>query len=106
MMIINGVNVFPSQIEEVIMKLPEVGTNYLIVVDKKGELDKITIKTEIYSKMFTGDLSLLSKLEKTLQNQIKDAILVNPAIELHEPGGLPVTEGKAKRVLDNRPALY
>lgn len=105
MLIINGVNIFPSQIEEIIMKIPEVGTNYQIIVDKKGALDKITVKTEIYSKMFTGDLNLLSKIEHKLQSLIKDNILVNPVIELHEPGGLPVSEGKAKRVFDNRPKI-
>ncbi len=105
MLIINGVNIFPSQIEEVIMKVPEVGTNYQIVVDKSGALDKLTVKTEIYSKIFNGDFSMLSKIKHRLQTMIKDTVLVNPAIELHEPGGLPVSEGKAKRVFDNRPKM-
>jgi phenylacetate-CoA ligase len=105
MLIINGVNVFPSQIENVIMKVPEVGTNYLIVLEKEGALDRLTVKTEIYSKMFTGEISALDHLKKKLREQLKDTILVNPIVELHEPGGLPVSEGKAKRVLDNRPIL-
>lgn len=105
MLIINGVNIFPSQIEDVIMKIPEVGTNYQILVEKNGALDKLTVKTEIYSKIFTGDFSLVSKVKSKLQSRIKDAILVNPVIELHEPGGLPVSEGKAKRVFDNRPKM-
>ena len=105
MLIINGVNVFPSQIEEVLMRIPEVGTNYLIMVDKVGALDRITVKTEIYSKLFTGDLSALNRLEKTIRDHLKDTILVNPLVELHEPCGLPVSEGKAKRVIDNRPRI-
>lgn len=105
MLIVNGVNVFPSQIEEVIMKVPEVGTNYQIVVEKEGALDRIIVKTEIYSKMFTGEISALDSLKKKIRELLKDVILVNPVVELHEPGGLPVSEGKAKRVIDNRPRI-
>lgn len=103
MLIINGVNVFPSQIEDVLMKMPLVGTNYLITLEKQGALDKITVATEISSKFFTGEVSSLDQLKNQLQSQLKDVILVNTVVELHEPGGLPVSEGKAKRVIDNRP---
>jgi phenylacetate-CoA ligase len=103
MLIINGVNVFPSQIEDVLMKIPQVGTNYLITLEKQGALDKITVSTEISSKLFTGEISSLDQLKSQIQSQLKDVILVNPVVELHEPGGLPVSEGKAKRVIDNRP---
>ncbi|MFW5785083.1 MAG: phenylacetate--CoA ligase family protein [Chitinispirillaceae bacterium] len=102
MLIVNGVNVFPSQIEEVIMKVPEVGTNYQIVIEKAGSLDRLTVKTEIYSKMFTGDFSFLENLKNRICKELKASITINPVIELHEPGGLPVSEGKAKRVIDNR----
>ncbi len=102
MLIINGVNVFPSQIEEVIMKFPEVGTNYLINLTNKGSLDRLTVKVEIYSKLFRGDLTELDKLKKKLEEEIKANIIVKPVVELHEPGSLPVTEGKAKRVIDER----
>ena len=105
MLIINGVNVFPSQIEEVLMKIPQVGTNYLIEIDKEGVLDRVIVKTEINSKLFTGDISSLNRLEIAIKEQIRDTILVNPLIELHEPLSLPVSEGKAKRVIDNRPKI-
>jgi len=103
MLIINGVNMYPSQIESVIMKIPEVGTNYQICVEKAGPLDKLTVKTEIYSKMFTGDLKALDALKLRLQEELKASIIVKPVVELHEPGSLPVQEGKAKRVFDERP---
>jgi phenylacetate-CoA ligase len=103
MLIINGVNMYPSQIESVIMNVPEVGTNYQICIDKDGELDRLTIKTEIYSKMFTGEVKALEKLRADLRETLKSAILVKPVVELHEPGALPVQEGKARRVFDNRP---
>jgi len=102
MLIINGVNVFPSQIETVIMKIPEVGTNYQIYVEKHGALDKLTVKTEIYSKMFTGDMKSLDALKRRINELLKASILISAEVELHEPGGLPVYEGKAKRVIDLR----
>jgi phenylacetate-CoA ligase len=105
MLIINGVNVFPSQIEEALMKMPDMGTNYQIVIDKKESLDKVTIKTEVNVALFNDDMRALETLRKQIGESIKSQIIINPAIELHEPGMLPVYEGKAKRVFDNRPAL-
>jgi phenylacetate-CoA ligase len=104
MLIINGVNVFPSQIEEALMKMPEMGANYQIVVDKKESLDRVTIKTEVNSRLFKDDMRDLEALQKRIKENIKSALLISPVIELHEPGMLPVYEGKAKRVFDNRPA--
>lgn len=105
MLIINGVNVFPSQIEEVIMSIPEVGTNYMIHLTKSGSLDRLSVKVEIYSKMFTGDLNALDALKAKIRDRLKASITINPHVELHEPGALPVFEGKAKRVVDNREQL-
>ena len=102
MLIINGVNVFPAQIEEIIMKMPEVGTNYLIVVDKAGALDKVTVRTEVGPTAFSDDARDLNALREKIKENIKDAILISPSVELHEQGTLPVQEGKAKRVIDNR----
>jgi len=105
MLIINGVNVFPSQIEDLLMKTPEVGSNYLIQLEKRGALDRLVVKTEIYAKLFTGDPQTLDALRERLSEALRSAILVKPVIELHEPGSLPVSEGKARRVLDLRPAF-
>jgi phenylacetate-CoA ligase len=105
MLIIGGVNVFPSQIEEVIMRIPEVGTNYQIYVARDGSLDKLTVKVEIYQKMFTGDLKQLDALKGRIKDELRASIVLNPVVELHEPGALPVFEGKAQRVVDLRPKL-
>ncbi|HNX90808.1 MAG TPA: phenylacetate--CoA ligase [Candidatus Omnitrophota bacterium] len=102
MLIINGVNIFPSQIEEVLMKKPEVGTNYLIELNKRDELDRITIKVEIYAKLFHGSMKELEELRDQLKDELKSTMLVSADVEIHEPGSLPVYEGKAKRVIDNR----
>jgi phenylacetate-CoA ligase len=105
MLIVNGVNVFPSQIEEVIMAIPEVGTNYQIHLATAGSLDKLTIKVEIYSKMFTGDMNTLDALKAKIKEKLRASITINSVIELHEPGSLPAFEGKAKRVVDEREKL-
>ena len=102
MLIINGVNVFPSQIEEVIMKLPEIGTNYQIVVEKAGALDRITVKTEVGAEIFSDDARDLNALRNRIREHLKASISIAPVVELHEPGILPVHEGKAKRVFDER----
>ena len=105
MLIINGVNVFPSQIEDVLMKILEVGANYLIQLEKRGSLDRLMVKTEIDARLFTGDPDALDDLRERISELLRSAILVKPVVELHEPGSLPVSEGKAQRVVDLRPAF-
>jgi len=105
MLIINGVNVFPSQIEEILMQIPEVGTNYQIYVDKKGSLDRLIVKVEIYPKMFLGEASQLDALKNKINEELRSSIVINAVIELHEPGALPISEGKAQRVVDQRSKL-
>ncbi|MDR2617410.1 MAG: phenylacetate--CoA ligase [Treponema sp.] len=103
MLIINGVNVFPSQIEEVIMAMKEVGNNYLIVLDKEGVLDRLVIKVEAGPSIFTDDARQMNALKEKIRKTLQASITINPRVELHESGSLPVSEGKAKRVQDNRP---
>ena len=102
MLIINGVNVFPSQIEEVIMKMPEIGNNYLIRVQKQGSLDKLTVKVEVTASLFSDDSRDLEHIRRRIQSDLQAVVFIRPAVELHEPGTLPVSQGKAVRVLDER----
>lgn len=102
MLIINGVNIFPSQIEEVIMKMPEIGNNYQILVEKTGALDRITVKTEVTPAIFSDDARDMNALRDRIKENLRALISINPAVELHEPGFLPAWEGKAKRVVDTR----
>ena len=105
MLIINGINVFPSQIEEVIMAMPEVGNNYLILVEKQGTLDRLTVKVEVGPGVFADDSRPLNALRDRIRARLQASISINPRVELHEPGILPVSEGKAKRVVDERSRL-
>jgi phenylacetate-CoA ligase len=82
-----------------------VGTNYLIQLEKRGSLDRLVVKTEIYAKLFIGEPQALDDLRERLAELLRSAILIKPVVELHEPGSLPVSEGKAKRVIDLRPAF-
>ncbi|HPI89527.1 MAG TPA: phenylacetate--CoA ligase [Spirochaetota bacterium] len=102
MLIVGGVNVFPSQIETVLMNVPEVGNNYQIVLDRHNNLDRIHVRVELYSKMFEGDIKALDALKKKIVERLKALITVNPKIEFLEPGSLPPSTGKAVRVIDKR----
>jgi len=103
MLIINGVNVFPSQIEEVIMGMKEVGNNYLIVVEKEGALDRLTVKTEVGPDIFMDDARPLNALKERIRETLQVSISISPRVELHESGSMAVSEGKAVRVQDKRP---
>ena len=105
MLIINGVNVFPSQIEEVLMKLPECGTNYQIQLIKEGAIDKLIVKMEMSEKLFRDDVNEYPKIKERIKDALRASITISPVIEFHSPGTLPVFEGKAKRVVDTRPKL-
>jgi phenylacetate-CoA ligase len=106
MLIINGVNVFPSQIEEVVMKVPEAGNNYRILVKKKGTLDELIVQLEVGPEVLTDDTRDLYALQGRLTEALKASISIKPHVEFHEPGRLPVQEGKAIRVVDERGNLY
>ena len=102
MLIINGVNVFPSQIEEVLLRTKGVGANYFIIVDKHGVLDKLTVQVEITPEMFADDARVINALRDRLRSELSALITINPIVEIKQPGSLPVSEGKAKRVEDRR----
>jgi len=102
MLIIRGVNVFPSQIEHVLMKIPEVGSHYLLIVDKKGPLDILTVRVEVTDKIISDKVKDLMKLEEKIKNSISNALGLNVDVELVEPGEIPRSEGKAVRIRDLR----
>jgi phenylacetate-CoA ligase len=99
MLIVRGVNVYPQQVEQVLMGLPQVGRNYLIVLDG---LDEMTVKVELAESGFDGQVEHLVRLQNDIAARLRAEILTKPKVELVPPGTLPVSEGKAKRVIDNR----
>ena len=102
MMIVKGVNIYPMQIEQVIMGFEEVGKNYLIQLENDGFGDILRIKVEIRDEYFVEDMRQLHKVQQKIARALKDEILVTPHVELVESNSLPLSEGKAVRVQDLR----
>lgn len=102
MLIIRGVNVFPSQIEEVLMKKQWLGGNYVINLTTRESLDQMTIKVELAQGGFDGSVDTLRKQRGELGKELREQIGFTAQIELVESGSLPASEGKAKRVIDER----
>ncbi len=100
MMITRGVNVFPTQIEEQILKIKALAPHYEIVVEKDGNLDKVLVKVELTTEAQNAEQA---PVVKELQHHIKSVVGISTKIEVVPTGGLPRSEGKAKRVFDNRP---
>ena len=102
MMIVGGVNCFPSQVEEVILKHEWLGGNYLITLTKEGSPDRMTVSAELNRGAFDGNIETLNKRKALLASEIKDQLGFRVNINLAEPGSLPVSMGKAQRVIDER----
>jgi phenylacetate-CoA ligase len=102
MLIIRGINVFPSQIEYALMTIPEVGQHFQIVVDRKGALDDMLVRVEVSRESFSDKITDLMAIRKTVEHKLRNTLNVAVNVELVEPGSLPRFEGKAKRVIDRR----
>ncbi|HOJ14380.1 MAG TPA: phenylacetate--CoA ligase, partial [Deltaproteobacteria bacterium] len=102
MIILKGVNIFPMQIEAVLIGIPGVGRNYQVILESRGHNDHITVKVEIDAHLSIDDYRSLEELRKRIVRELRDEILVTPEVVLTEPGGIPVAQGKAVRVVDNR----
>lgn len=102
MLILKGVNIYPMQIEKIIMGIPEVGENYLIELVKEGLMDQIKIKVEIKEEHFVEDMRALQGIQKKIASMLRDEILITPRVELVQHNSIPKTEGKAVRVVDLR----
>lgn len=99
MFIVKGVNIFPQQIEQVLMSIKGVAQNYQIVLES---YDEMTVKVELDRELFDGKIERLIRMKEEIVDKIRSATMVKPKVELLEPGTLPISEGKAKRVIDNR----
>jgi phenylacetate-CoA ligase len=99
MIIVRGVNIFPQQIERVLMGVRAVAQNYQIVLES---YDQMTVRVEIAKELFDGKVDHLVNLQNEITEKLRSEILVKPKVELLEPGTLPVSEGKSVRVIDRR----
>ncbi len=102
MLIIRGVNVFPSQIESVLMNIEGVEPHYLLIVDRKGNLDTLEVQVEVKEKVFSDEVKTLQALGGKIEKEIKDLLGVTAEVKLVEPKTIQRSEGKAQRVIDKR----
>lgn len=102
MIIVKGVNIYPMQVERILMSYPEVGQNYRIVLEREGLKDTMKVQVEVREEYFVEDMRVLRTLQETISRALRDEILITPKVELVEHHSLPRSEGKAQRVQDLR----
>ncbi len=104
MLIVNGVNVYPSQVEHVIANTEGVTLNYQIVADKKGHLDKLEIQVEVDEGILVDDVGAMERIKKSIQHNLLNNLYINADVKLVEPGTIERSMGKAVRIVDKRQA--
>ena len=104
MIVLKGVNIFPIQIEQILMQYKELGSNYLITLDTEESNDAMTVNVEL-TQGFTDNIIALQRLQQNIARSLHDEILLTPHVKLLPQGTLPQSEGKAVRVLDRRAFL-
>jgi phenylacetate-CoA ligase len=102
MLIIRGVNVFPSQIESILVRVEGVEPHYLLIVDREENLDTLEVQVEIGEELFSDEIKVLQSLSRRIEKEIKENLGVTSRVKLVEPKTIQRSEGKAKRVIDNR----
>jgi len=106
MLVIRGINVFPSQIEHVLLSRPEVGDQFMVYIDRVNHLDEMTIEVELNRDYFSGELQDLATVQKRVSGALRDILNLRTTVTLVEPGSLPRFSGKAKRVIDRRGEVF
>ena len=102
MLIIRGINVFPSQVEAVILEIPEIAPRYMLVVDRKNNLDTLEVQVELRPDSFSDDMGSMLALKRKLSDRLKSVLSISAEVKLVEPNSLPRSEGKSTRVIDKR----
>ncbi len=102
MLIVRGVNVFPSQIEDVLFKIEGVRPHYLVVVDRQKNLDDLEIRIEVEEAVFSDIMADMVAFQSTVADKLQSVLGLRARVRLVEPGAIERTAGKAKRVLDLR----
>jgi phenylacetate-CoA ligase len=102
MLIIRGVNVFPSQIESILVRIEGVEPHYLLIVDREENLDTLEVQVEVNERLFSDEVKHLQELAHVIEKQIKDIQGITCKVRLVEPKTIARSEGKAIRVIDKR----
>ena len=102
MLIIRGINVFPSQVESVILEMPEFEPQYMLVVDRVNNLDTLQVQVEVRRDFFGDDIGRMLNMKKTLADKLKSVLSISADVKLMEPGSIERSQGKGKHVIDKR----
>ena len=102
MLIIRGINVFPSQVESVILEMPEFEPQYMLIVDRVNNLDTLQVQVEVRKDFFSDDIGRILALKKRLSDKLKSVLSISADVKLMEPNSIERSQGKSKRVIDKR----
>ena len=102
MLIIRGINVFPSQVESVILEMQEFEPQYMLIVDRVKNLDTLQVQVEVRKDFFSDDIGSMLALKKKLADKLKSVLSIAADVRLMEPGSIERSQGKGKHVIDNR----
>jgi phenylacetate-CoA ligase len=102
MLIIRGINVFPSQVESVILEMQEFEPQYMLVVDRVNNLDTLQVQVEVRREQFSDDIGRMLAMKKRLADRLKSVLSISADVRLMEPGSIERSQGKGKHVIDNR----
>ena len=102
MVIIRGVNIFPSMVESVLLNIPGVEPHYLLVLERNANLDELEVQVEVSEKVFSDEVRKLEELSRKIKRELESSLGVSLKVRLVEPKSIERSEGKAKRVIDNR----
>ncbi|MGD9772156.1 MAG: phenylacetate--CoA ligase family protein, partial [Parabacteroides sp.] len=105
MLIIRGVNVFPSQVESVILELEEFEPHYLLVVDRVNNTDSLQVQVEVRQEFYSDEMNKMLALKKKITHRLQSVLGLTPDVRIVEPRSIERSQGKAKRVIDNRKLL-
>jgi phenylacetate-CoA ligase len=102
MLIIRGVNVFPQQVEEVLLRVEGVEPYYQIVVDRDGVMDTLEVEVEMAETLFSDEVKVILALERKIEHELRLALGIQAVVKLVNPKTIERSEGKAKRIVDRR----
>ena len=102
MLIIRGVNVFPTQIEEVILRVEGIEPHYQLIVERRDQLDELEVQVEMNEKVFSDEIKNLERMEKKIEADLYASLNIHTRVRLVEPKSIARSEGKAKRIIDKR----
>jgi len=102
MLIIRGINVFPSQVESVILDMQEFEPQYMLIVDRVNNLDTLQVQVEVRKDFFSDDIGSMLAMKKKLSDKLKSVLSISADVRLMEPGSIERSQGKGKHVIDNR----